>query len=200
MAGYGVSQEIRLNKPQWEREKERNTHTHTHIHETGRGSSWSWCFSIQIKQQLFIRLLSDRRHNHFTLQTLGRWGSDDEDEEVDQGLVYFLCWTDMNLSFLMVSTLYLTWLGYPILVCWIPWFKIFQHIKSKALGWQDGSDLLTTELVTLMTASFWKYCTSTDCTPCKNLTLQICQEYADVSRCGMQMHDGTLQSNLKIRR
>lgn len=160
MAGYRVSQEIRLNKPQWEREKERNTYTYTHRHTHTKQEGEAHEVDV-FRYKLSSSFSSDRCLIGHIIALLSRHLADEGARlriwRWIKGLVYFLCWTDINLSFLMGSTLYLTWPGYSLLVYWIPWLKICQRIKSEALGWQDGSDLSTTDLVTLMTVSFWKY-------------------------------------------
>lgn len=73
--------------------------------------------------------------------------------------------------------------------------KICQHIlrerkkkttqKTEPLSQYHGKDLLTAAVVTLVTVAHQEYLCGTH----KFLALQIRREYADVSRCSMQMRD-----------
>lgn len=74
-------------------------------------------FCPQIKLELFIRLLVDQTCYHLAVQKHGRRGTEAKDMEMDQGFgVDTFCFelTDINLSSLLVSTLYLTWPRYPL--------------------------------------------------------------------------------------
>lgn len=59
----------------------------------------------------------DETCNHLALQTHGRRGTKAEDMKMDQGFrvdTFRVELADINLSSLVVSTLYLAWPGYPL--------------------------------------------------------------------------------------
>ncbi len=157
----------------------------------------SWCFCPQIKHQLFIRWLVDQTCYHLALQTHGRRGTEAKDMEMDQRFrVDTFCFelTDINPS--SRWCLLCIWHGLDIpQVSWITWLKICQHIKSNPRA--DETAVACWPLI--MWLGSHSDNTLIDCVVHKHLTLQTCQEYADVSNCTMQMQYESLNSNLKIR-
>lgn len=149
-------------------------------------------FRKQIKQQLSIGPLSDQTRNHLALQTLGRWRTEALDTEMYQGFRTDTFCVELTSTYhpLMVSTVYPTWPGIPrgfrndTIKDLSAYFKR-EKKKTEPLSQHRGKDLLTAAVVTLVTVARQKYLCGTH----KFLALQIPREYADVSRCSMQMRD-----------